>query len=167
MIYFKSGYCDFMHKKTEITRHTKHLKCIVQLFRSNYGVFMGTVDLSQVISDQLKFKIAHTNEFNDNDDALFLKKLGFIEEKTAHLLQDKRDYTIYSKIVKLCTELYDNWCSTKDDKIRDDIIHYNEYNCNLSFYLIELIKNQKCHKSEVVELCLSQRLQPIECKLQF
>ena len=25
--------------------------------------------------------------------------------------------------------LYDNWCSTKDDKIRDDIIHYNEEDC--------------------------------------
>ncbi|MDC0417827.1 TM0106 family RecB-like putative nuclease [Candidatus Pelagibacter sp.] len=25
--------------------------------------------------------------------------------------------------------LFDNWCSTKDDKIREDIIHYNEEDC--------------------------------------
>mgnify|MGYP000146161756 CR=1 FL=1 len=44
--------------------------------------------------------------------------------------------------------LYDNWCSTNDDKIKDDIIHYNEEDCVSTgdlrdFLLDEKIENNK------------------------
>ena len=114
-------------------------RALKELASEYSGVFPEGNNLVDFLLRNQKFVdlyrvVEHTLRTSERD--LSLKSLEKFYRK-------EREATI--KTAADSIRLYDNWCSTNDDKIRNDIIHYNEEDCVSTYHLREFLvkKNQK------------------------